>query len=128
MTLALLAVFAAVALMMAAAGIYGVLSYVVVQRTREIGIRLAIGAPGPQVISLILSQGLRLTAYGLIVGIAAAFVLTRWMASLLYGVSATDPLVFAGVAALMAAVACAACSLPALRAVRLDPLVALRCD
>ena len=128
MTLALLAVFAGMALLMAAVGIYGVLSYVVVQRTREIGIRVAIGAPGSQVVSLILAQGLRLTAYGVAIGLAVAAVLTRWMASLLYGVSATDPLIFAGVASLMAAVACAACWLPALRAVHLDPLEALRCD
>ena len=128
LTLALLAVFALVALLMAALGIYGVLSYLVVQRTREIGIRIAIGAPGTQVISLILVQGLKLAGYGVCIGLAAAFVLTRWMSSLLYGVSATDPLIFAGVACFMAAVASAACWLPAMRAVHLDPLVALRSE
>ncbi len=123
---ALLAVFAMLALVLAAVGIYGVMSYGVSQRTHEIGVRMAIGASPGSVMRLILSEGLRLVAIGLAIGLAGAFALTRSISSLLYGVGAGDPLTFAGVAVVLALVALAACALPALRAMRVDPMLALR--
>jgi putative ABC transport system permease protein len=123
---ALLAVFAVLALVLAAVGIYGVMSYGVSQRTHEIGVRMAIGASPGAVMKLILGEGLRLVALGLAIGIAGAFALTRSLSSLLYGVGAGDPLTFAGVAVVLAAVALAACAVPARRAMRVDPMLALR--
>src|SRR5262249_42203617 len=123
-SLAMLAAFAVVALLLCAIGIYGVTSYAVAQRTRELGIRLALGArPGPLLLAQ-LRQGLALA----LAGVAAALGLTRFLGSLLYGVSATDPATFAGVALLLAAVALAASYLPARRVTRVDPTQALRAE
>jgi predicted permease len=122
----LLGVFASVALLLAAAGIYGVVSYSVAQRTREIGIRVALGAERLDVLRLIIAQAAKLALTGELLGILLALGLTRFMASLLFGMSAADPLTFAGVAILLSAVALAACYIPARRAMRVDPMVALR--
>jgi putative ABC transport system permease protein len=124
----LLAIFAATALVMAAVGIYGVLAYAVSRRTQEIGIRMALGAQTRDVFRLIGREGFVLVAMGIGIGLAGALALTRLMSSLLFGVSATDATTFAAVPALLAAVALAACYLPARRAARVDPTVALRCD
>jgi putative ABC transport system permease protein len=122
----LLAVFAAVALTLAAVGIYGVMAYAVAQRTSEIGIRMALGAHPRDVLRLVVRQGMLLTGFGVVLGVAAAYWLTRLLETLLFGVSATDIGTFAAVAALLAAVAFLATWIPARRAARVDPLVALR--
>ncbi len=123
---ALLGVFASVALVLAATGIYGVVSYSVSQRTREIGIRVALGADRVDVARLVIAQATRLAVAGEAIGILLALALARLMASLLFGISAADPLTLAGVAILLSAVALAACYIPARRASRVDPMVALR--
>jgi putative ABC transport system permease protein len=122
----LLGLFAIVAMILTTVGVYGVMNYSVAQRTQEIGIRMALGAQPGEVRALILKQGLTLSLVGLGVGLIGCFAVTRLMSSLLYGVSATDPVTFAVVALFLAAVAIAACYIPARKATRVDPIIALR--
>ncbi len=120
--------FALSALMLAVAGIYGVMAYGVAQRTREIGVRMALGARPWDVLGLILGQGLRTILIGIVVGAAGALAITRAIQSLLFGVEPTDPLTFVAVTALLATVATLACYIPARRATRISPTQALRAD
>jgi predicted permease len=122
----LLSAFAALALVLASIGIYGVIAYVVAQRTQEIGIRMALGAQRRNVLGMVLWQGTRLALLGIAIGLVAAFALTRLMTDLLYGVNATDPVTFAALALLLTLVAMAACYIPARRATRVNPVAALR--
>jgi predicted permease len=125
-TLILLGLFSALALVLAAIGIYGVISYSVAQRTHEIGIRMALGAGRGEVLRMILAQGAKIAGAGLVIGIAASFGLTRLMAKLLFSVSSADPLTFCAVAFVLVLVAMLACYIPARRALRVDPIIALR--
>jgi putative ABC transport system permease protein len=122
----LLATFGGVALLLAVVGIYGVMSYLVIQRKQEIGIRLALGADRKEILKMVIGQGMILTLVGIVVGLLTAFLITRGMSSLLYGVTATDPLTFIAVSVLMFIVAVAANLIPALKATKVDPLLALR--
>src|SRR4030095_16979387 len=124
----LLASFAGIALALAAAGIYGVISYSVSQRTHEIGIRMALGAEQRDVLRLVVGQGMVPALVGLGFGIAGAIGLTRFMSSLLFRVSVTDPITFSVIGLLLLVVAVAACYVPARRAARVDPMIALRCE
>ena len=126
LTMVLLASFAALALLLAAVGVYGVVSCAVRQRTHELGIRMALGAQRRDVLTLILAQGLKLALLGVAFGLGGAFILTRWMESLLFGVRPTDPLTFGVIAAVLLSVALLACWIPARRATKVDPLAALR--
>ena len=116
----------ALALFLAAMGIYGLMAYAVSQRTQELGLRIALGAQRRDIALLTLRPGLTLTLAGLAIGVVGAAILTRWMASLLFGVSPTDALTFVGVPVILGTVALAACYIPARRAMRVDPIVALR--
>jgi ABC-type antimicrobial peptide transport system permease subunit len=122
----LLGTFATLALILAAVGLYGVMSYLVSQRTREIGIRMALGAERGTVLYLIMKRGTTLTLLGMVIGASAGLALTRGMSTLLYGVSSADPMTFAAVAVVLATVALAAYFIPARRATKIDPMLALR--
>jgi ABC-type antimicrobial peptide transport system permease subunit len=122
----LLGAFAALALVLASIGLYGVLSYAVTQRSREIGLRMALGATGSSVVRMVVRHGLLLTGIGIAIGLAGSWAATRSLKNLLYGVSATDPVTFAEVAALLTLIALAACWIPARRASQVDPITVLR--
>lgn len=128
LTMILLAGFAALAMMLACVGIYGVISYLVGQRTQEIGIRMALGAQRRDILVLVLGEGTKMAMIGAVVGTAASLVLTRLMAKQLFGVSAHDPLTYASVAFALMLVAIAACFVPAQRAVRTDPMKSIRTE
>jgi ABC-type antimicrobial peptide transport system permease subunit len=122
----LLGIFAGLALLLASVGIYGVISYVVGERTREMGIRMALGAQRSDILWLILRQGGTLATVGVVAGLVSSIGLARFMTGQLYGIRATDPMTFLAVAMLLAVVALMACCVPAIRAARVDPMVALR--
>jgi len=122
----LLSVFSLLALVLSAIGIYGVISYLAGQRAKEIGVRMAMGATSADVLRLVLGEGMRLTLVGVGIGVVAALGLTRLITKMIYGVGATDPITFAVVAILLTGVALFACYIPARRAMRVDPIIALR--
>ena len=124
----LFSIFAALALVLAVTGVYGVLAYSVSQRTHEVGIRMALGAGHRDVLRLFMGQGMRLVLLGVVIGLGGAFVLTRLMSSLLFGVSTTDAATFVAVAVGLTLVGVLACYLPARRATKVDPMVALRSE
>jgi putative ABC transport system permease protein len=122
----LLGLFGLAALLLGGVGIYGVISYSVSQRTREFGIRVALGADLGQILRSVIAHGLKLTLAGVLIGVAGGLVLARFLRSLLFGISAADPLTFASVALLLTLVAVLACYIPARRAIKVDPVIALR--
>jgi putative ABC transport system permease protein len=122
----LLAIFAGLALILASIGIYGVMSYSVTQRIHEIGIRMALGARPVDVLKLVVKQGLALALVGVFVGLIVSIALTRVLASQLYGVTPTDPVTFTAISVLLILVAVIACSIPAIRAAKVDPMIAVR--
>ena len=122
----LVGVFGIVALLLATTGVYGVMAYSVSRRTREIGVRVALGARSRDVLTMILRQGMRTIVIGVLVGLIGSLILTRTLSSFLFGVTATDPLTFAAVVALLTTTAFMACYIPARRATKVDPMVALR--
>jgi putative ABC transport system permease protein len=124
--LVLVGIFAATALLLAAVGIYGVMSYLVEQQTREIGIRAALGAKRSDIFKLVIGHGLVMAAIGIVFGLVASVGLTRFLAGLLYGVTTFDPMTFVGISILLLVVSVLACYIPARRATKVDPLVALR--
>jgi putative ABC transport system permease protein len=124
----LLTIFGAIALLLAIVGIYGVMAHTVTQRTSEIGVRVALGASGPDVLRLILRRGVFLIAFGMVIGAAASFALNRAIQSVLWGVTATDPVTYVLAIGVLAAIALLACYIPARRAMRIDPVIALRTD
>src|SRR5215472_4836927 len=126
--MSLLIMFSLIALVLSAAGIYGVMHYWVAQRTREIGIRMAVGAEQRAVMALVIKEGAKLSLAGVIIGLGSAFILMRLMKSLLFGVSPADPLTFVGISAFLCCVALLACYVPARRAMKIDPMSALRCE
>jgi len=122
----LLTVFAGVSLLLAVIGVYGVMSYTVAQHTREIGIRMALGAQSRSILKLVVGRGLVLVTAGIVIGVLASFGLTRFIENMLFGVTPTDPLTFVMIVALLGFVALLACLIPAQRAMRVDPIVVLR--
>ena len=122
----LLGTFAALAVTLAAVGLYGLIGYTVARRTHEVGIRLALGATPTEVLTLVLRQGITIALIGIIIGVLASLALARWLSTLLYDVSPLDPLILGGAAVLLLCVALVACFLPARRAMRVDPMAALR--
>jgi putative ABC transport system permease protein len=128
MSMLVFTVFAIVALTLASVGLYGVVAHGVTERTHEIGVRMALGAEARHVLGLVVRQGLTMALVGTVIGVAAAVALSRWIQALLFGVTATDPLTFAAVVATLLAVATVACYIPAWRATRVDPTMALRAE
>jgi putative ABC transport system permease protein len=122
----LLGIFGVLGFVIALVGVYGVMSYLVTLQTKDIGIRMALGAERRQILRLVIAHGMRLTLSGVFIGVVGGLVLTRFMRSLLFGISAADPIAFASVAILLTLVTLAACYFPARRATRVDPLIALR--
>jgi putative ABC transport system permease protein len=122
----MLGIFAVVALILAAVGVYGVMNYSVAQQTHEIGIRMALGAQQSHILTMVIQQGFVLVGIGVAIGLAGAFIVTQFMTSLLYGVKAMDPTTFIGVAVILAIVALVASYIPARKATRIDPMIALR--